>query len=128
MAPVLLVEPHEDSCAMLRDALQWHGVDVVCASDPVEAFQHAVRYTPALVITDLFFPYARGLALVDRLKADPRTQAIPLIVVTTAPLQPDLLRQLGGVTAVLSKPLDVGDLLVAIQQACPSIRLRQADA
>jgi len=80
----------------------------------------AREYLPDLVLLDLHLPDIPGDEVLRRLRADPRTAAIPVIVVsadaTTASL--DRLRA-AGADAYLTKPLDVDDFLRAVERFLP---------
>ena len=86
------------------------------------AFQHV----PDLVLLDLHLPDVPGEEVLHRLKGDPKTAAIP-VVILSADATPGRVKRLAeaGATAYLTKPLDVRDLMRQIdeifQQSDPEI-------
>ncbi len=64
------------------------------ANNPVEGLELIRQRMPDLVITDLRMPEMDGFTLLERLKQEPRTAHIPVIVVSGQELTPELRRQL----------------------------------
>jgi len=85
---------------MLPDAYVLH------ASDGAEALQLAQEYNPKVIISDYDMPDFNGKELVRRLKSDPKTANIPVIIVTgqDSDANRDELKQYGA-TEVLTKPI-----------------------
>ncbi len=105
---IMVVDDDGDFCAMLQEALERVGHDVVSASDPAEGLQ-AVIDDPALwdlVITDQTMPGMTGLDLVARLKA--KAPDLRCIICTGygAILDEDTARA-AGADAICSKPLNL---------------------
>ena len=73
---------------------------------------------PALVITELSLPRMSGLELLVRIKQDPKTKAIPVIIHTSSgDPQREVLCSASGCAAFLKKPVDPEALYSAIQRA-----------
>jgi CheY-like chemotaxis protein len=70
--------------------------------------------TPDIVLTDLSMPVLSGEALISRLRAEPRTRAIPIVVVSGDVDIALALKMSGHVDAFVSKPVDLGALRVCI--------------
>jgi CheY-like chemotaxis protein len=65
---------------------------------------------PRLVLMDLKLPKVDGLEVLRQVKADPRTRAIPVIVMTSSTEEGDLVRSYHyGVNSYIQKPVDFGD-------------------
>ena len=74
-------------------------------------------YHPNLVLLDLSLPDIDGYEVLRRLRADPRTNAIPVIVVSADADQRTIQRLLEtGAVAYLTKPIDVHNLIDAVDQ------------
>ena len=89
-----------------------HGYRFTLAEDGQQALNQLAAELPHLVITDVEMPHVDGFELTRRLRDDPRTAAVPIIMITSAD---DRLRNAAadaGVTVVLGKPYD-DDALVA---------------
>jgi CheY-like chemotaxis protein len=112
MLPVLIVDDEPNILAMLRDVLEDAGFVVVTAHDGKAALA-LLAYTPvALVLTDLMMPEVTGLQLAQQLRSDPRTAAIPVLLMSAA-LPPHLADVFA---AVLPKPFVLDDLLATLHQ------------
>ena len=65
---------------------------------------------PRLVLMDLKLPKVHGLEVLRQVKADPRTRAIPIIVMTSSTEEGDLVRSYHyGVNSYIQKPVDFQD-------------------
>jgi CheY-like chemotaxis protein len=98
--------------------LQRLGHDVYIANTGEDAIKIMEAALPVLVITELILPQLSGLELLVRIKHDPATKTIPVIIHTSLddPKREDLCRA-SGCSAVLKKPVDLDALYSAIQQA-----------
>jgi CheY-like chemotaxis protein len=73
-------EPH--IVHVVSAKLRNNGFEVVSAADGEEAFDAAKQHAPDLVITDYQMPFLSGLELCAKLRADPQTAGIPVIMLT----------------------------------------------
>ena len=89
---VLIVDAHEDSLAMYAIGLSALGFQPVPAKNGDEGFGQACALHPDVVVVDLIIPLASGLEFMHRLRCDPRTKHMPIIVVTGHPRATTLLR------------------------------------
>jgi putative two-component system response regulator len=79
---LLIVDDDPVNLAVLRQILE-RDYRLMFARDGAEALRLALRYHPALVLLDIRMPGMDGYAVCRALKADPQTEAIPVIFVTT---------------------------------------------
>jgi two-component system chemotaxis response regulator CheY len=79
---VLVVDGHVDTLALYSIALSAMGFDVIAASDAADAFSRAWQVHPDIIVTELALRRTDGWALLASLKDDPRTRAIPVVVLT----------------------------------------------
>ncbi len=79
---VLIVEDDKDQRSILDMVLRSADYDVELACDGVEALEKAGQECPDLVITDLMMPNMDGSVLVTTMRADPRFQNLPILVLT----------------------------------------------
>jgi CheY-like chemotaxis protein len=118
---VLYVEDNAVNALLMRAMLaRLPNVRFEHAADPLQALElvHALR--PALLLLDIQLPEIDGFELLRRLRADPATSAIPAIAVSAGAMTADIERALqGGFAAYLTKPLDLTELLQAVQQHLP---------
>jgi two-component system cell cycle response regulator DivK len=112
MVRVLLVEDNEMNRDMLSRRLSRKGFDVVMAVDGAEALEMAVSQAPALILMDMNLPVIDGWEATRRLKADPATQAIPVIGLTAYAMDADRDRCLeAGCDDYDTKPVELPRLL-----------------
>lgn len=72
---------------------------------------------PRVVLLDLKLPKVNGLQVLRALKQDPRTQAIPVIVLTTSKEERDMLSSYKfGVNSYIQKPVNFGDFQEVVRQ------------
>lgn len=112
---VVVVEDDRRSFDLLRAYLEAAGVRVVGARDGEEGLDTVRRLSPAGVILDILLPGIDGWEVLARLKADPRTAPIPVIVVS-------MLDERGrgfalGAAEYLVKPVGKEQLLAAVYRA-----------
>jgi DNA-binding response OmpR family regulator/DNA-binding CsgD family transcriptional regulator len=79
---VLIVDDVPDNLAVLHDALDESGYTVLVAQDGLTALDRAVRARPDVILLDAVMPGMDGFEVARRLRADPRTAAIPIIFMT----------------------------------------------
>ena len=113
---VLLVEDHETSADGYAQLLAGAGYRVARAKNGYEALAEVSREAPSLVLLDLKLPKLDGWELLQRLKADASMAVVPVIVVTgdSLPTHHEMARSRGAL-AVLSKPIDPGELLTVVR-------------
>ncbi|MGQ0631335.1 MAG: response regulator [Sporichthyaceae bacterium] len=115
---VLLVEDDPVVSRTTVRMLRQRNYEVAAAPDAIAAIAIARSERPDVVILDLGLPGGGGLAVLERLRGLTVTAATPVVVVTGG-ATPAQLKDLadGGVTAVLTKPVGVDDLVEAIEGA-----------
>jgi len=111
---ILVVDDNPDKLLLLESALKLVGYRVTTATDGVEALAAIESYQPDLVITDVMMPRMNGYELAQRIRANPRTKFIPVIMQTAAGRRVEDLRRASEVGALgyITDPTDL-DLLLA---------------
>jgi signal transduction histidine kinase len=90
---------------------------VLTAPDGLRGLDVAIREQPSLVVTDLMMPGIDGLELTRRLRADPRTRHIPVLMLTARAALDDRVKGLDtGVSAYLTKPFSPRELLTCARR------------
>jgi DNA-binding response OmpR family regulator len=85
------------------------------ASNGVEGIDQAVKHVPDLIVSDVMMPQMNGDEMCSKLKADPATSHIPLILLTARAGRESLLSGLKtGADDYLTKPFDAQELLARI--------------
>src|SRR6266581_3346285 len=84
---VLVVDDYPDAREMYCEYLEYCGFEVVEASNGLEALQRAVDTNPDIILMDLSLPVMDGWEATRRLKADKRTERIPVVALTGHTMQ-----------------------------------------
>lgn len=126
---LLLVEDNPDDEELTLLAFEQSAIanEVVVAHDGVEALDYLFStgmYTdrnpslmPALILLDLQLPRINGLEVLQRLRTDPRTKLIPVVILTTSNEQQDLINSYSlGCNSYIRKPVDYDQFITAVQQ------------
>jgi two-component system, cell cycle response regulator DivK len=82
MSKILCVEDSDDSLFVLHRRLSRAGFDVKVAANGAESVEWAKTMLPDLIVMDLNLPGINGWEATRRLKAQPETKHIPIIVLT----------------------------------------------
>jgi len=117
MATILLVDDQDSQRELYELALRHAGFVVHEAEDGEHAIESVRRAKPDVIVLDLAMPKLDGLEVCRRLKADPETRAIPIIVVT-AHILPGLRESVerAGGDAYLTKPCLSDKLIATVRQ------------
>ena len=114
---VLVVEDHEDNRQILRDLLGSAGFEIIEAENGEEAVTLAETGRPDVILMDIQLPVLDGYEATRRIKANPRSRSIPVIVVTSYALSGDEEKaRLAGCDDYVSKPFSPRDLLAKIRR------------
>ncbi|HEU5315009.1 MAG TPA: response regulator [Chloroflexota bacterium] len=114
---VLVIEDDALTAELIADFLELEDFDVTSMDSAFGAEGFIRRTQPDAIVLDLLLPFLSAPGLLSRLKRDPATQAIPIIVCASAddtPVPPSAASQ---TVAILHKPLDLRDLLDALRRA-----------
>jgi signal transduction histidine kinase/DNA-binding response OmpR family regulator len=117
--PVLVVDDEADIRCWLSLELAGQGFTITEAADGEEALTVVSTDPPGLILLDLNMPKMDGWTVIRKLKENPRTAAIPIIVLTAMPLdaQRDNIQVLGtGVQQFFTKPVPVEAIVEEIRK------------
>jgi two-component system cell cycle response regulator DivK len=116
MPKILLVEDNEMNRDMLSRRLQRKGYQVVIAVDGAEGVSLTSSENPDLVLMDMSLPVMDGWEATRQLKANPETQAIPVIALTAHAMSGDREKALNaGCDDYDTKPIELPRLLSKIE-------------
>ena len=82
MVKILLVEDEPLVARMMEKALKFDGFDVAVAIMGEEGLNKAKSEKPDLILLDIMMPEPDGIEVLERLKADDDTKAIPVVMLT----------------------------------------------
>jgi DNA-binding response OmpR family regulator len=109
---ILVADDDPDLLALLRVNLEIEGYTVTCALDGLEALEVAGRMRPALAVLDVMMPGLDGLEVTHRLRADPATEKMPIVLLTARGSDPQIWEGWqSGANYYVTKPFDVDQLL-----------------
>jgi len=113
---VLVVDDDRVIQQLLQVNLELEGYDVVAtAADGTEALDKIAKLKPDIVILDVMMPKMDGLEVCRRLRADPKTARIPVILLSARAQDLDIREGLDiGASAYLTKPFDPVELLQVV--------------
>ncbi|MEO1095481.1 MAG: response regulator [Cyanobacteria bacterium J06638_28] len=118
MSMVLVVEDSVPQREMITELLRGSGLDVTAASDGVEALEHIQSgHPPDLVVLDIVMPRMNGYEVCRRLKADPSTQDVPVVLCSSKGEEFDRywgMKQ--GADAYIAKPFQPTELVGTVKQ------------
>src|SRR6516225_5831201 len=116
MAKILIVEDNEMNRDMLSRRLIRRGYQIVMAVDGAEGIAAANSENPDLILMDMSLPVVDGWEATRRLKAEPLTQAIPVIGLTAHAMAGDREKVLeAGCDEYDTKPVEFARLFGKIQ-------------
>jgi two-component system, cell cycle response regulator DivK len=117
MAKILLVEDNEMNRDMLSRRLERKGYQILCAVDGQEGVSKALTEQPDLILMDMSLPVVDGWEATRRVKADERTQRIPIIALTAHAMQGDELKaKEAGCDDYDVKPVELPRLLEKMER------------
>jgi CheY-like chemotaxis protein len=99
----LIVDDDGNTCDILSRALGTLGIQTRVAGDGLEAMDIISKEVPDLILLDVMMPRMDGLSMLVRLRKDPQTSRIPVIVISACPVRERELSNLPGVNRVLQK-------------------------
>jgi two-component system phosphate regulon response regulator PhoB len=113
---ILIVDDEEDLLELVRYNLSKEGYRVSCVSSGEDALDYAREHLPDLIVLDLLLPTVDGLDVCRQLKADPKTQHIPVIMLTAKSEDADVVSGLElGADDYITKPFSPRVLLARIR-------------
>ena len=113
---VLVVDDDPDIARFIEVNLRTQGFEVHLASDGVEALERARDILPDLVLVDVMMPRMDGFQVVDRLRSEPRTANVSIIMLTAKALTADkVLGITTGADDYIIKPFDPVELVARVK-------------
>jgi two-component system, response regulator len=119
---ILLVEDNPDDVTFTLRAFQKNHIsnEIVVATDGAQALalllpeNGAPPLRPALILLDVKLPKYDGMEVLRRLRADPRTSAVPVVVLTTSSEERDIVESYRlGANSYVRKPVVFSEFLNA---------------
>ena len=113
---ILVVEDEEDILELVSFNLKKEGYKVKGVTSGEEALQEARRKIPSLIILDLMLPGVNGFDVCKLLKDDPKTKAVPIVMLTARSEEADIIIGLElGADDYLTKPFSPRELVARVR-------------
>ena len=117
MSIVLVVEDSVTQREMIEDLLKGSGLTVRTAGDGVEALEKMQGSCPDIVVMDIIMPRMNGYELCRRIKTDPKTKCVPVVMCSSKGEEFDRywgMKQ--GADAYIAKPFQPQELVGTVRQ------------
>lgn len=118
---ILVVEDEAVISRMYQKILSFEGFQVETAADGQEGCDRAKTLKPALILLDFMMPKLNGLQVLEKLKADPETAAIPVVMLTNlaAPQEAELASKLGAVKYIIKSETEPKQVVDMVREFLP---------
>jgi twitching motility two-component system response regulator PilH len=119
MTKILVVEDDPLMSRMYQKIFTFEGYDVTMAADGQEGLDKAREIKPTLMLLDVMMPKLNGLQVLEKLKSDPETKAIPVVMLTNLAGEQDAESALskGAIKYIIKSehdPKEVADMVKEI--------------
>jgi CheY-like chemotaxis protein len=118
---VLVVEDEPVISRMYQKILSFEGYEVEVAADGEEGWDKAKKLKPALILLDFMMPKLNGLQVLEKLKADPETAPIPVVMLTNlaAPQEAELALVKGAIKYVIKSEAEPKQVVDMVKEILP---------
>ncbi len=115
-ARILIVDDNTDSVTIMRTIVESRGYEAVVAATGPEALEQIKKQHVDLVLLDVMMPQMSGLEVLQRIKEDQATNALPVILVTAKTHDDDVLSGYQyGADYYITKPFTAKQLMYGIE-------------
>jgi two-component system cell cycle response regulator DivK len=116
MSLILIVEDNEKNMKLVRDILQAKGYQTLEAVNAEDGVKLAAERNPDLVLMDIQLPGMNGMEALKVLRADPVTEAIPVVAITASVMTQDRQKIMdSGFNGFIEKPINLREFLATVQ-------------
>ncbi|MBX3045263.1 MAG: response regulator [Candidatus Kapabacteria bacterium] len=113
---ILVVDDNKITTKLLRRYLEANGYDAIEAYDGVDCLEKVEQKHPDAIVLDVMMPRMDGYETVKRLKDNPETAHIPVVIVTALNDVPNQLKSIdAGADDFLSKPIEEKLLIAKVK-------------
>jgi CheY-like chemotaxis protein len=114
---VLVVEDDDVIRQLIAVNLELEGFEVVPAVDGIDALEKVVDAMPDVITLDVMMPRLDGWATAERLRENPDTAKVKIVLLSARAQESDLQRgEKIGVDAYLTKPFDPDELIEVVRR------------
>ena len=119
---ILVVDDVPQNVRLLEAVLTAHGYSVTSASSGPEALEKVSAELPDLLLLDIQMPEMDGYEVCRRLRADPATEFLPVVMITSSDTEVRVNALEAGADDFVTKPFDQQELLIRVRSL---VRLKQ---
>jgi len=113
---ILIVDDDEKNLKLMSALLTGYGYSFETAINGIEAFRKTKEFSPDLILLDIIMPEMDGYEVCRRLKRDPSTQHIPVVMITALADRDSRINGLeAGANDFLTKPFDRVELMLRVK-------------
>lgn len=113
---IVIAEDQSDIAHLVDYRLTKLGYEVTWGKNGREALEYVREKKPALVILDVMMPIMDGFEVLRKLKSDPETKEIPVIMLTAKSMEEDILKGFdSGAVDYIVKPFSVSELAARVK-------------
>ncbi len=114
---VLVIDDEQPIIQIVHTILSSEDYTVISAINGIRGIELAREYRPDLIILDRYMPEHDGLAVLEKLKNDPHTKDIPVMMLTSGSKIQEVKKSINyGASGYIIKPFKSGDLKNKIQK------------
>jgi DNA-binding response OmpR family regulator len=111
---ILVVDDDAPILLLMRNLLREFGFEPVAAGSGEQAIAEAQKRRPDLILLDRNMPGMTGDEVVRELRTRDELSAVPILILSGEPIEPDEIARMGATGAVM-KPFDVSSLVATIR-------------
>lgn len=117
MKKILLIEDTDEIRENVTEFLELRNYDIIAAENGEEGFSLALQHCPDVIVCDIKMPKMDGFELLQVLRANDKTAAIPFVFISASAQKSDIQKgRMSGAAAYLTKPFASEDLIRIIEQ------------
>jgi len=114
---ILTCDDEKHIVRLIQVNLERQGYDVITAYNGRECLEKVQEDRPDLIVLDVMMPEMTGFEVLEKLKSDPETENIPVIMLTARAQDSDVLRGWqSGVECYLTKPFNPMELIAFVKR------------
>jgi two-component system, OmpR family, alkaline phosphatase synthesis response regulator PhoP len=124
---ILIADDNPQGVELLEAYLEGNDYEIGTAADGEETLRQVREWQPDLILLDIMMPKISGFEVCKRLRADPATREVAVIMVTALDQPSDIERAVeAGTDDFLTKPINKTELLLRVRSVLKS-RLNKRD-